>query len=93
MIMKCHWKFHLHKVFITFLFSNLNILKNTSFQHYFLAIQGPSFFVHIKKIAQIKLTNVKGKFTYHILNIFFKTTKILINFILSLYGFISKENY
>jgi hypothetical protein len=36
-----------------------------------------------QKVAQAKLTSVNQKFAYHISNLFFKTIKILIHFVLS----------
>jgi hypothetical protein len=42
----------------------------------------PFFICSYQKIIQVELTIVTRKFTYHITNIYFKTIKLLINFIL-----------
>jgi hypothetical protein len=41
------------------------------------------FLIVISKVAQAELTSVNRKFAYHISNLFFKTIKILIHFVLS----------
>jgi hypothetical protein len=43
----------------------------------------PFFTCSYQKIIQVELTSVTGKFAYHITNIYFKTIKLLIHFILS----------
>ncbi len=43
----------------------------------------PSFTCSYQKIIQVELTNVTRKLAYHIMNIYFKTIKLLIHFILS----------
>jgi hypothetical protein len=48
-----------------------------------LVIQDHHLKCSYQKITQENLTSANRKFAYHITNIFFKTTKILIHFILS----------
>jgi hypothetical protein len=61
----------------------IHILKNITFQHYSLVIQDHHLKCSYQKITQEKLNSANRKFAYHITNIFSKTTKILIHFILS----------
>jgi hypothetical protein len=42
----------------------------------------PSLACYYQKIVQVELININSKFAYHISNIYFKTIKILIHFLL-----------
>ncbi len=57
--------------------------KEYNFPTLFFGYSRPPLKCFYQKITQEKLTNANRKFAYHITNVFFKITKILIHFILS----------
>jgi hypothetical protein len=54
-----------------------------NFPTLFFGHQRPDIKLSYQKIAQAELTSTNRKFAYHITNLFFKTIKILIHFVLS----------
>jgi hypothetical protein len=69
-------------------FLPLGLFRNTYIEEYnyptlFFSHLRPHISCSYQKIVELDLTNVNKKFAYHFFNIFFKTIKKLIHFILS----------
>jgi len=60
-----------------------SIFEEYNFPTLFYGNLRPSFTCSYQKIIQVELTNVTRKLAYHIMNIYFKTIKLLIHFISS----------
>jgi hypothetical protein len=56
--------------------------KEYNFPTLFYGHPRPSLACYFQKIMQVELININRKFAYHISNIYFKTIKVLIHFIL-----------